>query len=155
LQQSLDIVQTPPSCTHVEPDEKHLPSWQTPPLQQSEFVVQPVVLIGTHVAAHLKPVDDDGSGRHRLLQQLSHKLHSWPAAKHAPMFGTHRETPSPVLMQLDLPPLQQFCDAPRPPQTSPSGWQLNPPRVQRRTPSASTTPHDPEQHCLSDVQRSL
>jgi hypothetical protein len=59
----------------------------------------------------------------------------------------------PVLTQLLLPPLQQFCEAPRPPQTSPSGTQLWA-RAQRRTPSLSGVPQDPEQHELSEVQTS-
>ncbi len=67
--------------------------------------------------------------------------------------GTHRETPSPVVRQLLLPPLQQFWDAPRPPQTSPSGTQLCA-RTQRRTPSASGVPHDPEQHCPFETHTS-
>jgi hypothetical protein len=74
--------------------------------------------------------------------------------------GTQRETPSLVLTQIALPPLQQFCDAPRPPQTSPSATQVLPPvfgpvELQRRTPSASAVPHDPVQHSRFEVQTSL
>jgi hypothetical protein len=93
-------------------------------------------------------------GRQTLLQQLSHRAHGEPAGRQAPpALGTQRETPSPVLMQLALPPVQQFCDAPSPPHTSPSGWQFCA-FAQRRTPSPSGVPHDPEQHCLSPVHTS-
>jgi hypothetical protein len=64
-----------------------------------------------------------------------------------------RATPTADFTQADLPPLQQFCEAPRPPQTSPSGVQL-PKRWQRRSPCASGAPHDPEQQSLSVVQKS-
>jgi hypothetical protein len=67
--------------------------------------------------------------------------------------GTQRETPSLVLTQAALPPLQQFCDAPRPPQTSPSGTQL-PTLAQRRTPTLSAVPHDPEQQSVFAVHTS-
>jgi hypothetical protein len=68
--------------------------------------------------------------------------------------GTQRETPSLVLMQTALPPLQQFCDAPRPPQTSPSGTQFCT-LTQRRTPRLSGVPHDPEQQSGLDVHTSF
>lgn len=62
-----------------------------------------------------------------------------------------RETPVDEVWQPDLPPLQQFCDAPSPPHTSPSGTQL-PTRSQRRSPDESAAPHLPEQQSLSFVQ---
>jgi hypothetical protein len=57
-------------------------------------------------------------------------------------------------MQTALPPLQQFCDAPFPPHTSPSGTQFCA-RAQRRTPSASGVPHEPEQHWRSSTHTSF
>jgi hypothetical protein len=69
------------------------------------------------------------------------------------LFGKQRETPLLVARQTAFPPLQQFCDAPRPPQTSPSGtqvWAL----WQRRTPSVSAAPQEPEQQAPSEVQTS-
>ncbi len=47
-----------------------------------------------------------------------------------------RQTPVIELWQPLLPPLQQFCVTPWPPQTSPSGWQL-PTRAQRESPEPS------------------
>jgi hypothetical protein len=62
-----------------------------------------------------------------------------------------RETPVDAVWHPDLPPLQQFCEAPSPPHTSPSGRQL-PTRTQRRSPEESAVPHEPEQQSLSLVQ---
>jgi hypothetical protein len=69
------------------------------------------------------------------------------------LFGKQRETPLPVGRHEALPPLQQFCEEPRPPQTSPSGRQL-PALTHRRTPSASAVPQEPEQQAPSEVQTS-
>jgi hypothetical protein len=69
------------------------------------------------------------------------------------LFGKQRATPLQVARHAALPPVQQFCEAPRPPQTSPSGKQL-PTLTHRRTPSASAVPQEPEQQAASDVQTS-
>jgi hypothetical protein len=58
-----------------------------------------------------------------------------------------------VFPQAAFPPLQQFCEAPRPPHTSPSGRQL-PTFTQRRTPYASAALHEPEQQSIFDVHTS-
>ncbi len=106
---------------------------------------------GMQVAAHWKPF---GPMMQMSLQQLSHKAQGEPGGRHwPPAFGTQRLTPSPVVTQLALPPVQQFCDAPRPPHTSPSGTQFCA-RTHRRTPSGSGAPHEPEQHSRSEVHTS-
>jgi len=105
-----------------------------------------------HDALHEKPVGEVGSGTHTSEQHSSASEHEWPVVKHAPpKFGLQRETPVTLLWQPDLPPLQQFWLAPRPPHTSPSGTQL-PTLWHRRTPPASAGPHEPEQQSLSLVQ---
>jgi hypothetical protein len=155
-QQSDVCVQVPPIGEHVEPDRLHTPSWQTPPVQQSESVVHVPSPIGMQVDPHTKAIPPSTAcGTQMWLQHSSHRAQAWPAGKQAPpLFGKQRLTPLLVLTQLALPPLQQFCDAPLPPHTSPSGTQLNPVLLQRRTPSASGGPHSFEQHSKFAVHMS-
>jgi hypothetical protein len=151
VQQSAVVMQAPPSGAQDCPPCRQTPFWQTPGGQQSESAVQTPAPMGRHALAHVKPV---GPGRQTWLQQLSQSAHAWPTGKHAaPAFGTHRDTPSLVFTQAALPPLQQFCEAPMPPHTSPSGKQL-PTFTQRCTPYASGAPHEPEQQSTLDVHTS-
>jgi hypothetical protein len=77
LQQSASVPQVPPMGVQVRPDGTQVPFWHAPPEQQSESDVHVPVLRGMHDAAHFSaPVE---SGTQTLLQQLSHRLHEWPA----------------------------------------------------------------------------
>ena len=123
-------------------------------MQQSASVVHVPEPIGMHDALQEKPVAEVGSGVQTPEQHESASEHATPVLRHGkPNVGLQRETPVAVLWHPALPPEQQFCEAPRPPHTSPSGWQL-PNRSQRRRPVASGTPHLSEQQSLSLVQRS-
>jgi hypothetical protein len=115
-----------------------------------------------HVALQVKPIPPSpvGPSVQTLLQHSSQSAHGLPAGRHTPPPGRQRLTPFSVLRQMALPPLQQFCDAPLPPQTSPSARQLVPPvlgplLLQRRTPSTSGALQVPEQHSTSEVQTSF
>jgi hypothetical protein len=90
-----------------------MPPWHVPPVQQSESVVHVPEPIGMHAAPQLNPVGDRGSGVQMRLQHSSPMWHDAPFGKQAPPnVGKQRLTPVEVLLQLALPPLQQFCDAP-------------------------------------------
>jgi hypothetical protein len=145
-------VHAPPSGAQLVPVALQIPPWQAAPVQQSASVVHVPLSVGTHAALQANPVDDPGTGRHRCEQHWSPKLHSPPLATHA-LEGLHRATPIAVALQDALPPLQQFCDEPRPPHTSPSARQLSLPH--RRSPYASTAAHFAEQQSRSFVQISL
>jgi hypothetical protein len=151
-QQSEFCVHPPPSGLHVVPVGLHTPFWQVPPSQQSESEVHVPLPLGMQAAAHWSA--PPGPGTHTLLQHSSQSAQGVPAGKQVPPWlGKQRFTPSSVGTQLDLPPLQQFWDAPRPPHTSPSGTQFCA-FTQRRTPSASAVPQEPEQHPASEMQTS-
>jgi hypothetical protein len=154
-QQSAVVWQGPPSGEHSDPDDLHWPSWQTPPAQQSESAVHVPLPIGMHVDPHTNAVPPSTvCGTQMWLQHWSQRAQGVPLGKQAAWGGRHRLTPSLVVTQLLLPPEQQFCDAPLPPHTSPSGTQLNPVLLHRRTPSASGAPHSFEQHSKFAVHRS-
>jgi hypothetical protein len=156
MQQSDVCWQEPPIGVQLLPEGLQRPSWQTPPVQQSESLVHVPLPIGMHVDPHTRAIPPSTAcGTQMWLQHSSHSAQAWPAGKQAPpLFGKQRLTPLLVLTQLALPPLQQFCDAPLPPQTSPSGTQLKPVLLQRRTPSASGAPHSFEQHSKFAVHTS-
>jgi len=154
LQHSPVVVHRPPSGVQELPESWHSPAWQVPFAQQSALVVQVRWPRGMHAAAQKYPVGDESSWRQIFEQHSSARWHAAPVAAHSvPELGKQRETPLVVRWQDALPPVQQFWEAPSPPQTSPSGRQL-PPRSHRRRPRASGVPHACEQHSAFLVQTS-
>lgn len=174
-QQSALVVHAPPSCEHVWPDGTHWPPWHSPPVQQSASAVQGGALVhvllvqvssgepqspgalhdmpasGRHVAAHEKPVGEPPLGAHTCEQQSSHCVHDAPAALHAAP-PKQRLTPIDVVLQSLL---QQFCDAPWPPHTSPS-LRHEPFLAQRLSVLVlSANVHSPLQHWLLAVHTSF
>jgi len=106
--------------------------------------------MGRQLAAHAKPVES-AFGAHTCEQQSSHCVHDAPAALHAPP-PKQRLTPTEVVTQSLL---QQFCDAPWPPHTSPS-FKHEPFLAQRLSVLVlSANEHLPLQHCTSAVQTSF
>ncbi len=78
LQQSAVVVHAPPSEEQVEPLAWQTPAWQTPPLQQSAFVVQVPEPMAMH-APHVKPVDELEFGVQIPEQHSSPRLHGEPS----------------------------------------------------------------------------
>jgi hypothetical protein len=151
-QQSLVRTHEPPKGEHDDPDWTQMPLMHSPPEQQSDEVVHVPCPMGMQLA-QTKPVPP-GLGMQMWLQHSSLKAQVAPMGKHAPpKFAQQRDTPMLVFWHAALPPLQQFCEAPCPPHTSPSARQWRP--AQRRRPKPSAAPHVIEQHCAFEVQISL